>query len=428
MTDRIRPDRARRFALYVVRALRESGYEAFWAGGCVRDQLLGRTPLDYDVATSASPDEVRRCLGPRRTLAIGESFGVVAILGAREEGQVQVATFRCDAAYGDGRRPDAIRFSTAREDALRRDFTVNGMFYNPLTDEVIDYVGGRRDLEARILRAIGDPLERFGEDKLRMLRAARLATVFGFQIDPATRAAIQAQAPTITVVSGERIAAEMRRILVDPHRAQGIELLRDLQLLAVLMPECAVSGEGVAAGRAERWSTMLRILASLREPTFRVALAALLWGLDEQAAEQSSLVEAIGGRWRLSNEERRGTGWLLAHQALVRRASTLTWPQLQRILIADLRDELLTLADAIAREVDGHVRDIDYCRARLRMPVHLLNPPLLITGDDLRTAGYRPGPRFRDVLSRVRDAQLDGQIHNRAEALALAQRLLEPAD
>ncbi len=211
----------RDFAVDVVRKLRGAGFQALWAGGCVRDQLLGLTPQDYDVATDALPEDVRRLF--RRTVAIGVSFGVVEVLGPPPI-TVQVATFRSDVSYSDGRHPDAVVFASAREDALRRDFTINGMFFDPLENQVIDYVGGQKDLDARVLRAIGEPKERFAEDKLRLLRAVRFATHYQLTFDPATESALRDMADQISVVSAERIAEELRRLLVDPHRRRGMEL------------------------------------------------------------------------------------------------------------------------------------------------------------------------------------------------------------
>src|SRR2546423_12854917 len=201
----------RDFAVRVVQRLRDAGYQALWAGGCVRDELLGLVPKDYDVATDATPEQVRRLF--RRTVAVGAAFGVVEVLGPRPL-KVQVATFRSDVSYSDGRRPDRVVFSSAREDALRRDFTINGMFFDPLTDQLIDYVGGQEDLRARVLRAIGDPVRRFTEDKLRMLRAVRIATRFDLTLDEATATAVRAMAPEIRAVSAERIAEELRKLLV----------------------------------------------------------------------------------------------------------------------------------------------------------------------------------------------------------------------
>src|SRR5438477_3421554 len=218
----------REFAVEVVRRLRAAGYQALWAGGCVRDELLGLVPKDYDVATDARPEDVRR-LFPR-TVAVGMSFGVIEVLGPRARAstaplRVQVATFRSDVSYSDSRHPDAVVFSSAREDALRRDFTINGMFFDPLENRLIDYVGGQEDLKARVLRAIGDPATRIAEDKLRMLRAVRLAARFELAIDPGTWAAIRDMAEQITIVSAERIADELRKLLVDPQRSRGVNLL-----------------------------------------------------------------------------------------------------------------------------------------------------------------------------------------------------------
>src|SRR5262245_4781847 len=207
----------REFAVEVVQRLQGAGHQALWAGGCVRDELLGLTPQDYDVATDARPEQVRALF--RRTIAVGVSFGVVEVLGPRVDGQflkVQVATFRTDGEYVDGRRPGAVQFSSARDDALRRDFTINGMFFDPVKKELIDYVGGQADLNAKVLRAIGESAQRFGEDKLRLLRAVRIATRFELTIEPATRSAMEQLADTITVVSAERIAEELRQLLVHP--------------------------------------------------------------------------------------------------------------------------------------------------------------------------------------------------------------------
>jgi poly(A) polymerase len=236
----------REFALDIVRKLRAAGYDALWAGGCVRDQLLGLVPKDYDVATSATPDQIRDVFGRRRTLPIGAAFGVITVLGPRSAGQIEVATFRADAAYSDGRHPDSVTFTTAEHDAERRDFTINGLFYDPIAETVVDYVGGQQDLRDRIIRAIGDPRLRLTEDKLRMLRAVRFAATFRFEIEPETFRAIQEMAGDITSVSAERIGMEIRRMLLDPNRAVALELLKESGLLAHVLPE-------VAAHSAQNW-------------------------------------------------------------------------------------------------------------------------------------------------------------------------------
>ena len=203
------PQKQRDFAEEVVRKLQSAQFQAYWAGGCVRDQLLGRVPKDYDVATNAQPEQIREVFGRRRTLAIGAAFGVITVLGPKPAGQVDVATFRRDAHYSDGRHPDSVTFSSAEEDASRRDFTVKGLFFDPLSETVIDYVGGQEDLRGRVVRAIGDPQARLAEDKLRMLRAVRFAAVLDFQLDRATLEAITAMADQLPAVSPERIAARI---------------------------------------------------------------------------------------------------------------------------------------------------------------------------------------------------------------------------
>src|SRR5207249_2596558 len=229
------PMTEREFAVSVVQRLQEAGFEALWAGGCVRDELLGLSPQDYDVATNATPDQVRHLF--RRSIAVGASFGVIEVLGPRanpEPLRVEVATFRSDVSYSDGRHPDRVVFSSPREDALRRDFTINGMFFDPVKAELVDYVNGRADLEARILRAIGEPEQRFAEDKLRLLRAVRIAARFNLQIEPLTAAAMKKMASGITVVSAERIAKELRLSLVNPHRVRGMSLLLESGLAAAI--------------------------------------------------------------------------------------------------------------------------------------------------------------------------------------------------
>ena len=217
--------------------MREAGFEAYWAGGCVRDQLLGRTPKDYDVATNATPQQIREIFGRRRTLAIGASFGVITVIGPKTAGMIEVATFRKDAAYSDGRHPDHVTFSSAKEDAARGDFTINGLFLDPLEDRVIDYVGGQEDLARRRIRAIGNPRERIAEDKLRLLRAVRFSAAFDFALEEETRAAIGEMAGQIGEVSPERIAMEMRRMLVDPSRVAAVRLLIETNLAAAVLPE-----------------------------------------------------------------------------------------------------------------------------------------------------------------------------------------------
>lgn len=415
----------RQFALQIVRRLQQAGYQAFWAGGCVRDHLLGREPKDYDVATNATPDEIRQVFRRYRLLSIGAQFGVMVVLEPRGAGRVEVATFRRDADYRDGRHPEGVTFCSSEEDAKRRDFTINGLFYDPIRDQVIDYVEGQQDLQNKIVRAIGDPVARFGEDKLRMLRAIRFAAHFQFTLESRTKRAITADSQTITVVSAERIAGEMRRILVDASRVTAIRLLRETGLLAAILP--GAERFSSAAGQAA-WDETLRVAAGLQRPCFPVALAALVRRILPPAGATEEAVRAICRKWRLANHETDLTCWLLAHEPTIRSARDVAWPRLQPILVSDQIQPLLQLADAVAAAVGTGRDEIDYCRAKLRLPRQQLDPRPLITGDDLIGHGIPPGPQYQRLLSMVRDAQLQQAISTRDQALALVDQLQQEAE
>jgi poly(A) polymerase len=396
----------REFATDVVARLRSEGYTAYWAGGCVRDDLLGLVPVDYDVATDARPEQVQQLF--RRCLLVGASFGVVEVLGPRgrtgDRLKVQVATFRSDGHYSDGRRPDSVTYSSAEADAQRRDFTINGMFFDPLTAQVLDYVGGQHDLSARILRAIGNPAERFAEDKLRVIRAVRLAARFELTIEPTTLQAAQAAASAIRAVSAERIGEELRKILSHPTRGRGVRLLREVGLLPPLFPEVI-----------ESFESAVRVVESLPpNASFPLALAALLHAVNPVALDD------ICSRLRLSNAERDQIAWLLSNQRLLREAPRMRRSQLYPILSHPGIHELLDLH----RALDGP--DVDYVRFCDRMlqevPPEALNPRPLITGEDLCRLGLKPGPAFRPLLEAVRAAQLDGHVRTADEAKAYLQQ------
>jgi len=409
------PQKQRCFAVEVVERLRAAGFEAYWAGGCVRDFLLGGRPKDFDVATNATPEQIRDLFGRRRTIAVGAAFGVITVLGPAGAGQIEVATFRQDADYSDGRHPDVVVFSTPELDAQRRDFTINGLFYDPTGERVIDFVGGQSDLQAGVVRAIGDARQRFGEDKLRLLRAVRFAARFGFVIEPETLIAVREMAPQISVVSPERIAAEMNLMLVHESRARAIELLRETGLLAAVLPEVTPSETSSSDG----WALSVEVLKRLESPTFALALAALLHSYADGA-----LAAEICRRWRLSNRDTSRTRWLVEHQGELLHASEMPWPRLQRLLITPGIDELLAFDQAVAH---AHGRDssgLDLCREQLARPTAELNPPPLITGDDLIAHGVPRGKKYSLLLEKVRDAQLEGSIHSREHALALVDRLL----
>ncbi len=419
MTE-IDPQSQREFAVEIVATLRAGGFEAYWAGGCVRDQLLGRKAKDFDVATSARPEQIRDLFGRRRTLELGAAFGVITVLGPKRAGQIEVATFRRDAEYSDGRHPDAVTFSTPREDAQRRDFTINGLFYDPQDGAVIDFVGGQQDLARGIVRAIGDPPARFSEDKLRLLRAVRFAAALGFEIEPVTRQAIEAMSGEIHAVSAERIAAELRLILIGANRRRGVGLLAEVGLLAAILPEIDTqrpTDESPPAPHSP-WSTTLQILDALEEPGFPLALAALVHEFGDE-----SLIEAIGQRLKLANVETRSAGWLVANWRTVEQARTCRWPSLQRLLIAEGGGALIALAAARAAVSGEHQADVEFCRRMLELPEAELNPPPLINGNDLIAHGVPAGPEYQRLLERVRDEQLEKRIGNQREALALVDRL-----
>ena len=434
----------REFAIEIVRKLRAAGFEALMAGGCVRDLLLGREPKDYDVATTARPEQVRTLFGHGRTLAVGASFGVIVVLPPRgsDAGQVEVATFRTEGPYLDGRRPESVAFCTPEEDAQRRDFTINGMFYDPIEARVLDYVGGEADLAARVIRAIGDPHDRMREDKLRMLRAVRFTATLDFALDETTATAVREMAEQITVVSAERIAQELRRMLVEIHRRRAVELCEDVGLLAVILPELAVeSSDFLSGGRKSLGSSIadekvieeprdlrpplrtrtgeltLAMLSLLDSPSFELALATLLHSLPAR-----SVAHDICRRLKLSNDETDRIVWLIAHQDDLTEATSLSLARLKRTLAHPYRDDLLNLLRVKRLATGADMQPVLFVDEYLtRTPQAEINPPPLITGDDLKELGLLPGPRFKTLLDDIRDAQLNGDITTVEEARTLAQ-------
>ncbi len=433
----------REFARDVVRKLREAGYESYWAGGCVRDQCLGLEPADYDVATSARPENVI-ALFPR-SIQVGIAFGVVEVLGPRPY-RVQVATFRIDGDYTGGRRPDSVSFCSAKEDALRRDFTINGMFYDPLSDTIIDYVGGRDDLAAGLIRAIGDPVERFQEDKLRLLRAPRFAARFRFAIAPATRQAIIAMADTIRVISAERITDELHKMLIDNQRLAALNFLVELQLLAPVLPELAELPMQAAGDDPQRcsWPFLLKIIGQMQPPvwpkprpiSFPLVFAALLHCSGPKSSHQTQgpvpakrlrqkFIADLCQRLRISNQEKQSIEWLVLNQEALNNARSLPFSTLKPILSHSGIGELLSLHQACALARGHGNDDVEYCLDVLRtLPPERVNPPPLVTGYDLQALGMRPGPDLRRYLAAVRDDQLNEMIASKEEALDLVQKWL----
>lgn len=412
-------DPKRDFALDVVRRLQQAGFTALWAGGCVRDLLLGHAPDDYDVATSARPEQVRDLFGKRNTLAIGASFGVILVQAPRRSGasDVEVATFRTEGPYLDGRRPQHVQFATPQEDALRRDFTINGMFFDPLADQVLDYVGGRQDLERRIVRAIGDPRARIAEDKLRMLRAVRMTARFDFTLEQATAAAVRELAREILVVSSERITQELRKMLVHVRRSAAMRLADDLRLLSVILPELAPI---LDESNAPRWLRTLAMLDRLEAPGFELALATLLFELATLHSPEAAAKMAgeLGRRLRFSNRELEHLSWLLAHCRVLHEAPQWTLAKLKRLFADPRIGDLIRLHRVAVECSDGDLAAVEFCEQYLaRTPPEEINPPPLITGDDLIRLGLYPGARFKELLELARDEQLDGRVSSRDAAL-----------
>lgn len=444
---------AYRTALGVVRALTSAGHQAFFAGGCVRDLLLGIEPKDFDVATSATPDIVQS-LFPR-TEAVGAHFGVILVItdGGDERHAIEVATFRNDGAYTDGRRPDAVRFSTdPREDVLRRDITVNGMLFDPLrfeqTDDldgsILDFVNGRDDLKLGIIRAIGEPARRFAEDKLRMLRAVRFAARLGFDIEANTAAAITELAPEIHQVSAERVRDELSRMLTEGHARRAFELLDELNFLVEILPE-AVTMHGVEQPadwhpEGDVWVHTMLLLEKLK-PGCPATLAwgALLHDIGKPATYQLDrsgilprirfsghvevgvrIAEVILRRLRFSNEDTEQILALIKNHMRFGDVPQMKESTIKRFLRLPNFNEHLQL----------HWLDCSSCHGKLGIwqlmkeryeaePAEERRPQLFVTGRDLINAGYKPGPRFKSILEAAEDAQLEGAIHSTEDGLAL---------
>jgi tRNA nucleotidyltransferase/poly(A) polymerase len=421
----------RDFAVDVVKTLRQAGYEALWAGGCVRDSLLQRIPVDYDVASSATPEEVIRLFGPRRTVPVGASFGVVMVLGPnRASGQVEVATFRTDGRYLDGRRPSSVQFCTPQEDAQRRDFTINGMFLDPLNGNVIDYVGGREDLAAGMIRAIGNPADRFAEDKLRMLRAVRFAATFGFELEADTCTAIQQQAHDLRQVSVERIAQELRRMLSHFSRERSLALLKETQLLSVLFPQIygadALAETGEAAKRFTRcYLTLKHLSCSSFEPAL-CALLLPLWQDGETHRKRIAVVRTQCELLKLSGQETELISWLADSVNGLAGAERQPLHRLKPLLAHPEVSSLLQLSEADAAATGRTAVDAAFCRRYLAQhSKDHLNPEPLVNGQDLKQLGVPAGPGFGRMLELVRQEQLDERLLTRDQALLRLQQLVQ---
>jgi len=414
MPRAVDPARARSAATGIVRALRSHGHEAYLAGGCVRDELLGLRPTDYDVATDAVPDRIA-ALFPR-TAHVGAAFGVVLVI--QDDVPVEVATFRSEGPYSDSRRPDRVKFSDARSDALRRDFTINGLFLDPLEGEpgepgrVIDFVGGLADLAARRLRAVGNPDERLAEDHLRALRAARFAARLGFEIEPATWEAVRRHASSLRGVSRERIGQELRRMLTAPSRAEAATLVQRLGLDAPVLLE------------PHRGGPTPTLAALTGMPPAGVCLAA--WALDRHgdALDAARVARAWRAALCLSNDETdRLRDSLTGYQALRDEFEGLGVAGQRRMLAREWTADAMGLLRARPGPDPGLPDRLAARAAELAARPPGIAPAPLVTGDDLAGAGLVPGPAFKGILDAVYDAQLEGRVRTRDEALELARAL-----
>ncbi len=443
------------FSISVIRTLREQGFQAYLVGGCVRDLLLGREPKDYDVATNATPKQVMEIFPD--TYAVGAQFGVVLVPvpagdvasdvsteGASKSGCVEVATFRADIGYSDGRHPDEVRFSgDPREDVARRDFTINGMMLDPMSGEVLDFVGGRADLKAGMIRAIGDPEHRFTEDKLRMLRAIRFAARFEYEIEPGTFAAIQRLAGEIEVVSRERVRDELTRMLTEGHASRAFLLLDETGLLKQVLPEISAM-HGVEQPpefhpEGDVFVHTLMVLDNLPQPCpLTLAWGALLHDVGKPATFRRApdrirfdnhvevgvkIAEETCRRMRFSNDETEQILALVDHHMRFGQVSRMKESTLKRFLRLPGFDEHLALHRADSLASHRNLSTYEFIeRKREEVPVEAIHPKPLVTGNDLIAAGHLPGPKFREILMAVEDAQLEGKLPSRDAALDFVRR------
>ncbi len=452
---------AKRAAVEIVKKLRERGYQAYLVGGCVRDLLLGREPADYDIATDAVPNEVMAIFP--RTWAVGAQFGVVLVpipddegcegiepsAGSHHHGCVEVATFRSDGTYTDGRHPDAVRFSKdAREDVQRRDFTINGMLLDPLNgDEVIDYVSGRSDLKAGVIRTIGDARRRFSEDKLRMLRALRFAARFGFEIEEKTFAAIRELAPEIRLVSHERVRDELTKMLTEGSARRAFELLDASGLLQEVLPEISrmkgVEQPPQYHPEGDVWIHTLLLLEMIppnssptlawgallhdvgKPPTYRIAPDRIRF--DGHVEVGVKMTERLGRELRFSNEDLQQVSALVENHMKFADVTRMRESTLKRFMRLPRFEEHMALhrMDCLASHRDLSL--YKFVKEKLEhTPVEEIRPAPLVKGQDLIAAGYRPGPRFKEILSAVEDGQLEGRLQSREQALEFVRREFAP--
>jgi poly(A) polymerase len=446
------------FAMSIIQTLRQHGFQAYLAGGCVRDLLLKREPADYDVATSATPTQVMDIFP--ETYAVGAQFGVVLVpfpvassvppvfssaeASGGKSSAIEVATFRSDLGYSDGRHPDEVRFSKdPREDVARRDFTINGMMLDPVSGKVLDFVGGRKDLESRIVRAIGDPQQRFGEDKLRMLRAVRFAARFNFAIDAGTQAAIQQLAHELHAVSRERVRDELTKMLAEGHARRAFLLLDENGLLKEILPEISAM-KGVEQPpefhpEGDVFVHTLLLLDNLPDPCPpTLAWGALLHDVGKPATFRRApdrirfdghvdvgvkIAEEICERLRFSNHDAEQVLALVDNHMRFGHVTRMKESTLKKFLRMPRFDEHLALHRADSLASHRNLATYELIREKLtEIPLEKMRPAGLVTGNDLIAAGYEPGPRFREILEAVEDAQLEGRLLSSDAAMEFVKR------
>jgi poly(A) polymerase len=424
----------------IVRRLRGAGHVAYYAGGSVRDLLRGQIPKDIDVATEARPEEVQGLFS--RTYAVGAHFGVIVVI---ENGfQFEVATFRSDGVYLDGRRPTEVHFATAEEDAARRDFTINGMFFDPEANEVIDFVGGRADLDARVIRAIGEPAQRFAEDRLRILRAVRFATVLMFEIEPSTWEAVVTHAPSINEISAERIRDELVRIFMSGKRVRGWDLLEASGLMGAILPEvAAMKGceqppqfhpEGdvfthtrIMLGLLPKEASLPLVFSVLfhdigKPPTSSVDENGRIRfnGHDRLGAE---MTEAVMQRLRFSRAEVDATVEAVRQHMVFKDVPNMRVAKLKRFMARPTFADELELHRVDCESSHGMMDNYDFLRQkREEFANEPIIPPPLVRGDDLLALGLKPGPKIGEILEAVETRQLEGMLRNREDALEWVKR------
>ncbi len=450
-------------AIGVVRRLKEKGFTALFAGGCIRDMLMGNVPEDYDIATDARPDDIINIF--KRTVPVGIHYGVVLVM--EKDFEFEVATFRSDGTYSDGRHPDTVTFCDARGDALRRDFTINGMFYDPIEDKHFDYVEGEKDLKAQLIRAIGDPFERFNEDRLRMIRAVRFACRFNFTIDRKTEEAIKKYYDKILIVSMERIRDELRKILTGPNPHIGIKMLDNFNLLGEILPEVtAMKGVKQPENFHPEGDVFVHTMLTLtkldedRKPgdvgdehhihlnnsdkknisnSWELAMAVLLHDIGKPVTFEiadrirfnnhdnvgAKMAEKICDRLKMSNAEKERISWLVKMHLYLRHAQQMRLSKLKRLFAHEGYPELAELYKVDSLASTANLDDYNFCQNMFgQLEEEEIKPEPLITGSDLIALGLKPGPIFSKILDTIKDEQLEQKITTKEEALRKAKELI----